>query len=67
MITCFREGVVIAVDAKWWSLIVETESIYSSYIPDTICDRRVDGLDGASFVELALLAFTFLWCFPLVE
>jgi len=23
VITCFREGVVIAVDAKWWSLLVE--------------------------------------------
>ena len=60
----FIEGVVIVVDAKWWSLIVETESIYSSDIPDTICDRQVNGLGGVSFVELALLAFTFLWCFP---
>ena len=63
----FIEGVVIVVDAKWWSLIVETESIYSSDIPDTICDQRVNGLGGVSFVELALLVFTFLWCFPLVE
>ena len=50
VITCFREGVFIAVDTKWWSLIVETESIYSSDIPDMICDWQVDGLGGVSFV-----------------
>ena len=49
-IACFIEGVVIVVDAKWWSLIIETESIYSSDIPDTICDLQVTGLGGVSFV-----------------
>ena len=57
MITCFREGVVIAVDAKWWSLIVETESTCCSDIPDTICDRRVDGLGGVFFCRDSLIGY----------
>mmetsp|Transcript_3787 Transcript_3787/g.3944 ORF Transcript_3787/g.3944 Transcript_3787/m.3944 type:complete len:129 (+) Transcript_3787:1297-1683(+) len=52
----FIEGVVIVVDAKWWSPIVGTESTCCSDIPDTICDRRVDGLGGVSFVGIALLS-----------